>query len=117
MTAPLTLDQIEDAERGRHTPGPWKFTPRGAGWLITREDVFVVGHGIAAVTPSNAADEDQCLANAQLIAASPDLLDACDFALSILEALGNGKGDAANACRAAIAKARAIGGGNRESGR
>lgn len=34
-----------------------------------------------------------------------DLLDACDFALVILEGLGCGVGGAAKACRAAIAKA------------
>jgi hypothetical protein len=45
-------------------------------------------------------------ANAHLIAAAPELLDACDFALTILEGLGNGRSDAANACRAAIAKAK-----------
>lgn len=40
------------------------------------------------------------------IAALPDLIDACDFALTILKGMGNGDGDAANACRAALAKAK-----------
>ena len=58
----------------QHTPGPWKFSPNGAGYLVTREDVFVVGHGICGVKPSQSASEDQCEANARLIAAAPDML-------------------------------------------
>lgn len=55
------------------TEGPWKYTPRGNGYLVTRSDVFVVGHGICALNPSQAANEDQCEANARLIASAPTL--------------------------------------------
>lgn len=60
----------------KHTPGPWKASPSGDGYLITRNDVFVVGHSLGAVRPSQAADEDACEANARLIAAAPDMLAA-----------------------------------------
>ncbi len=104
----------------KHTPGPWRIeegttlvwghcnsddlSDRGMGYPIAE----------ARITPiSNWAlgrpDADAGEANARLIAAAPDLMEACDFALTILEALGNGKGDAAMACRAALAKARGEG--------
>lgn len=65
-----------------HTPGPWKFSPHGSGYLVTRENVFVVGHGICGVIPSHAATEDQCEANARLISAAPE---AVAFARKFLE--------------------------------
>lgn len=61
---------------GKWTKGPWKATPNGDGYVITRTDVFVAGYAIAAARPSRAATEDQCEANARLIAAAPDLYEA-----------------------------------------
>lgn len=103
----------------KHTPGPWRIeegttlvwghcdaddlSNRGMGYPIAE----------ARITPislwAKGPDADAGEANARLIAAAPDLMDACDFALCILEGMGNGKGDAANACRAALAKARGEG--------
>lgn len=91
------------ATKQAHTPGPWEWThdaePYSSQWTLSPGVLMVDGQD---GTPGG---DEIDRANARLIAAAPELLDACDFALSILEALGNGSGDAANACRAAIAKA------------
>lgn len=84
--------------KAKHTPGPW--ASHHADGVVS-----------AAVTAGNGTSRFVTVArhcsidDARLIAAAPELLDACAFALTILEALGNGSGDAASACRAAIAKA------------
>ena len=68
-----------------HTPGPWAMTVGrdGDGWL---EDV-TVSHGIVAVHHSNLGFgidvndnrvDNQIIANARLIAASPDLMAALE---------------------------------------
>lgn len=60
----------------QHTAGPWKFSPHGDGYLVTRYDVYVAGHGICGVMQTRAATEQQCEANARLIAAAPEMLAA-----------------------------------------
>lgn len=82
------------------TPGPW-FVDEDAGYVYSRPGPLT--RFVIAASESGAMDEQ--IANVRLMSAAPDLLDACDFALTILEALGNGRGDAANACRTAISKA------------
>lgn len=85
----------------KHIPGPWKwgFESVDPEWAI----VTIEGGLIVANVNAHHRQE----ANAKLIAAAPELLDACEFALTILEGMGNGNGDAAKTCRAAIAKAAA----------
>lgn len=84
----------------KHTPGPWKHrhTPlRGIAndvycvdWSEDQEEVAEIVHGEA---------------NARLIAAAPDLLEACETAVSILRALGHTRGGSYEDICAAIAKA------------
>lgn len=91
------------ADTVKHTPGPWVYreiAPYDDGIGYISADGHDIVHAGVSDLPA-----DVNRANGHLQAAAPDLLDACDFALTILEALGNGSGDAANACRAAIAKA------------
>ena len=63
----------------KHTPGPWKYgaelSSRTGEWLIS----FDAGNrgrgiGIAETRPGSGQEE----ANARLIAAAPDLLEACE---------------------------------------
>lgn len=67
----------------KHTPGPWSFNGR----VIKRDYRHIglsadAGETIAAVTggktsgPFFVEDDNECIANARLIAAAPDLLDA-----------------------------------------
>lgn len=95
-----------------HTPGPWEFidATKSAKYKFAPTCIIKAGQKqIASFSWNDSSPwfptKNQSQANARLISAAPDLLDACDFALTILEALGNGSGDAANACRAALAKA------------
>lgn len=69
----------------KHTPGPW-IAAKGAGWLVTRpnaqerrEAAIAVGMTPAVTivgTPYNWFDEEESEANARLIAAAPELLEA-----------------------------------------
>ena len=61
-----------------HTPGPWH--TRGAG----TERAWVYAGNVAIASARHASGHD-CEANARLIAAAPDLLEACIEALPYLE--------------------------------
>ena len=71
----------------KHTPGPWKFeeltAQDGDGYILTEGDeVVIVHHGGAY---SKGLQRDEVLANARLIAAAPDLLEALEDAREELE--------------------------------
>lgn len=98
----------------KHTPGPWKIVPQSNGEsLIARE--FETGNqmrpkGLRIVGfvmqrgDSLRADE----ANANLVAAAPELLEACERALIPLTGGGEffSADDAVQCINAALAKAR-----------
>lgn len=72
-----------------HTPGPWVID-----WNVSRLDIFssdsfvlVASLRRSALSP---ASDDAAKANARLIAAAPELLDACKQALESLESLQGG---------------------------
>lgn len=73
----------------KHTPGPWKAF--NASWSETFITAPRFVHGICcldinhATEASQDADSAQMAANARLIAAAPDLLDACRKALYALK--------------------------------
>ena len=86
-----------------HTPGPWRLN----------SDALVVGNGALkmsiaiAYDSSTAADgvsREEMKANARLIAAAPELLEALKDALCALEVCGKDY-PAAGKARAAIARA------------
>ena len=72
-------------EKTAHTPGPW-IAEKGAGWLVRRPDAIgrrevAIGVGMtAAVTlvtnPDPWENEGEAEANARLMAASPQLIQA-----------------------------------------
>ena len=85
----------------KHTPGPWKIgtpPPNGEQTIGTQSGLMVA----VAVTAVNF--KQQTIANARLIAAAPDLLDALQ---SIIEDIDSDFGTDYdyNKARAAIAKA------------
>ena len=95
-----------------HTPGPWIASDQSRHGCDYRDrhimddsgDILATVHAVR----TTAAGRD---ANARLIAAAPDLLAACEAALSELEALrgvdeGFPQGETAQALRSAIAKAK-----------
>jgi hypothetical protein len=80
----------------KHTPGPWKFVQGGSGNFPT----WNVRIGSNLVTLPSAASMETLDADARLIAAAPDLLEALKLALSII-----GFGKEHDAISAAISKA------------
>ena len=89
----------------KHTPGPWTLGgPIGSGHLHGREPKFRV-YAHRTLFLEVCADPDGYVrgeneANARLIAAAPDLLEACKVALGII-----GFGAEHDQISAAIAKA------------
>ena len=103
-------------ETTKHTPGPWKITN---GVDIWPDDCDMEGmRHIAHCTPSG-YDCDECIlqydeviANARIIAAAPELLEACTELLDTVDYLMHNEGNADKCARisiggaiAAIAKA------------
>ena len=74
----------------KHTPGPWEFTGK---YLATRAD-----NTLLSIKPESAEGGAHFAANARLMAAAPDLLEA-------LEAVVEDEDYAYSKARAAIAKA------------
>ena len=89
----------------QHTPGPWTIHADTDGWPLVMSG-GVAGRIVANVNPQSCPDESSapefvempCEANARLIAAAPELLDACKAALSDDQPY-------IEKCRTAIAKA------------
>ena len=94
----------------KYTPAPWKFSHREGADGQYRTEVFSEEHGGIATcdwTPKhcgNGVTKTYREANARLIAAAPDLLEACIYLAEGLEACGL-TGVYLDQARAAIAKA------------
>ncbi len=88
-----------------HTPGPWKAERHDAAGSIIIDGAGPHNVGIATV---NRYERHDVEANARLIAAAPDLLAACEYALAWMEARECHSEDS-YALRETIAKARGIG--------
>lgn len=85
-----------------HTPGPWSYI--GNGDVVAKSDKYCGGEKDIASVFLTVNDEDE--ANARLIAAAPDLLEALKDMLDGHEDACTGYGEgAADKARAAIAKA------------
>ena len=130
----------ETTERTKHTPGPWRIfkhghhddmlvrqNATGRAWLHNSRTIAGDGNRIIADVSYNeplggssvggwpdAASKDEMLANANLIAAAPELLEALRLCSYVLHDMPNAADDPlydptmAEACRlarAAIAKA------------
>lgn len=88
-------------EKAQHTPGPWRIVRDEDGCFeIADENGLLINKTVARGGTTNRA-------NARLIAAAPDLLEACESALIALTNPGseNWRQTALTDIRAAIAKA------------
>lgn len=92
-------------EEMKHTPGPWRIgtaPPNGEQTIGTIRGMMV------AVATTGVGMEEETLANARLIAAAPELLEALCEMLAIVELMSplyDKEQQQAQAARAAIAKA------------
>lgn len=89
----------------KHTPGPWKAQLLNADGVVIRKTNYEINtpeYDVATFLGQSAPIRKK--ADALLIAASPDLLDACRVVLPWLESKGAAKQDIATV-RAAIRKA------------
>lgn len=93
----------------KHTPKPWsvggKEGSEATHPMLTIESDF---GQVATVTAENCDDDDQVLADAVLMAAAPDLLEALQELLSRVDLVLYRRyvgGDLIDKCRAAIRKA------------
>jgi hypothetical protein len=91
-------DSTETKPVPSHTPGPWKVRPSHDA---TGYPCYFI-HGISGEQKHH---EPTLVANARLIAAAPDLLEACEDALYTLS-FANGDCPVCKRLKAAIAKAR-----------
>ena len=83
-----------------HTPGPWEL-----GYSDLGSQIISSADGYVAVVHYWSRPEQEMKANARLIAASPDLLDALELILSA-EDRGFGMDYVKGCARAVIEKAR-----------
>jgi hypothetical protein len=67
-------DNMNETKKSQHTPGPWTRGQRGIEAHITEPEDFYLH--ICSIDPDNA--------NARLIAAAPELLEACQGLLDMI---------------------------------
>ena len=60
-----------------HTPGPWYHNPADEPQNAERHVCVDEGQWLRVIARVKQNDKDNALANAQLIAAAPELLEAC----------------------------------------
>lgn len=83
-----------------YTPGPWSTTAPASYRISTSADMYFTQRWVGG------ANKETLTANARLIAAAPDLLEALQEAVSGLQAYASGAtADTLNKAREAIAKA------------
>lgn len=87
----------------KHTPGPWRLNDNTKYWKTNIFSITVRKHGVSSSTVANIPARatipvSEAWANARLIAAAPDLLEAVKAALSDDQPY-------IEKCKAAIAKA------------
>ncbi len=109
------FERSGDMEKQKHTPGPWQIDMERGKYGVVRHNGITVcmlpypgirGKDATAKRPF-AFTETERLVNARLIAAAPDLLDACRQMFSDIDAGSclNGSEASCQKARAAIAKA------------
>ena len=88
----------------KHTPGPWNVSPSAKASTLTR--VFdETGKLVASANGPGLFEGGEAEANARLIAAAPELLEALHVMMKTFEGLEAIHNDAYRQAKAAIAKA------------
>ena len=101
-----TIAEIPVPTSPAHTPGPWDVEPKGSRHFVDGAD----GLTVAYLDRAGVRERSEIEANARLIAAAPELLEALEAVLPDLEHYvathGPGPDKRLAAARAAIAKAK-----------
>lgn len=94
----------------KHTPGPWRMhrhhKPISNQWIFQVVTDEEYGEIVAGTCTNPQRPEDVREADAHLIAAAPDLLEALENCVDLIELISPIEGDEIRRARAAIAKAR-----------
>lgn len=90
--------------KAQHTPGPWRVEKTGPALLVWSDKPGLC----ASVNPPGSKADKTDIANARLIAAAPDLLEACDLVQRAHVGDGVTMAEAVDACLLAIDKAHGI---------
>lgn len=101
----------------KHTPGPWRSHTNGSDFFVTATDFHGANGKVAKCYVAdvqkfrNESGEDECQANAKLIAAAPDMLEALkgilnSFHESVKTTASLDEFPSLKAVQAAIAKAQ-----------
>ena len=88
----------------QHIPGPWRVTAHGGGEYTVEAHTETVATSVDE-TGEECAWAEHTEANARLIAAAPDLLEALQASLKLIELSVPFEGEVTRKARAAIAKA------------
>jgi hypothetical protein len=75
--------RLSNPAHSKHTPGPWEVSPFTRKGEPTRIDAEVEGETVTIAVLGKRGDETA--ANAELIAAAPELLQACRDTLTHME--------------------------------
>lgn len=91
----------------KHTKGEWKVKNLFQLGVkdVNKKGIYEDNNQIAVVNYSTHFNKEEAQANAKLIAAAPDLLEACEIALEVLEKIGYSTSATASQLRYAIKKA------------
>ncbi len=94
-----------------HTPGPWTILPNRVCVIgPCAEDEG--GSALVAMCAAARRDNDECAANARLIAAAPELLAALEellaFSADVVSSPNTTLGRLHNAAEAAVARAKGV---------
>ena len=106
----------------KHTPGPWKAVQHDRGWWTVLQGAWDISHneasrpGVVASSKYSVMSIPENEANARLIAAAPELLEALKGAAMVIDACIRNSATVpvpgiSRIMRAAIAKAEAGDGG------
>lgn len=92
----------------KHTPGPWKVSFTKTGDAIFAQDKPICFAPAAGYVPNFIVGRDEVQANMHLVAAVPELLEACKIAIDALgcDRTRQGRLEAQEIIGAAIAKAK-----------
>ena len=92
-----------------HTPGPWRIKPEEHAAVILCDAFVVADVSYEAGVCAGASSKEEALANAQLIAAAPELLVALEQCVPLIIAHANYSGEGVSTlqvARLAIAQAK-----------